>query len=274
MEQLTIRTRSALRSGSRVSRYGRVSKQKESIDTENSLYSQRPSVLKCNKRRKRSRLYHRAKSRVAVESAARVAVDTLVPEPSSLSSSQLTQKKDISAMDNPELKKMLKDADEARQVLVARGFIAEWNARDMKTAVWVDQVELIPFGEYQPGTDLGLELPSVHWKVARAKIVSNVQHYRRISGRPFTSRPRLTHTIKLDFERPLLLHCWNRALHDKPKPGSRVFMSEGKRKRRLVARVSSVEDADYKVAPYRVYGDEWEAYMDNSNLPIPALVFK
>ena len=53
-------------------------------------------------------------------------------------------------MGNPELKKMLKDADEARQVLVARGFIAEWNARDMKTAVWVDQVELIPFGDFQP----------------------------------------------------------------------------------------------------------------------------
>ena len=50
-------------------------------------------------------------------------------------------------------------------------------------------------------------------------------------------------------------------------------MSEGKRKRKLVARVSSVEDADYKVPPYRVYGDEWEAYMDNSNLPIPELVF-
>ena len=69
------------------------------------------------------------------------------------------------------------------------------------------------------------------------------------------------------------MHCVNSALPKKFRAGAKVFMSGGKDGRTLVAYISSVEDADYKVPPYRVYGDEWEAYMDNSNLPIPELVF-
>ena len=65
----------------------------------------------------------------------------------------------------------------------------------------------------------------------------------------------------------------NSSLSAEFKPGSEVFMLAGKKKRKLVAYISSVESVNYNDAPYRSYGDEWEAFMDNSNLPVPELVF-
>ena len=51
-------------------------------------------------------------------------------------------------------------------------------------------------------------------------------------------------------------------------------MRDGKRGRTLVANVLSVEDASYADAVYHGYGDDWAQFMNNCNLPIPALVFK
>ena len=119
-----------------------------------------------------------------------------------------------------------------------------------------------------------MKLPSVHQDVARYKIKSLLEHHLRQSGSEIGSQPRLLEVVQLSFNSPLLLHCLNSTLSADFKPGSKVYMSAGKSNRKLIAYISSVDSASYEVAPYRSYGDDWEAFMDNSNLPIPDLVFR
>ena len=221
----------------------------------------------------RARQRKRAKSRVAVECEPAAVATTGVPEPQALASPRNGSSEAISEMSRSELKGLLRTAISARQELARRGFIAEWVARKMKTAVWVDKVELKPADDVPVGADLGMKLPSVHQEVARHKIKSLLQYHQRISGREVGNKPRLLDPLELSFDSPLLLHCVNSSLSAEFKPGSKVFMSAGKKKRKLVAYISSVDSANYNDAPYRSYGDEWEAFMDNSNLPVPELVF-
>ena len=114
----------------------------------------------------------------------------------------------------------------------------------------------------------------MHREVAHAKIKSLLWYNLELLGREFVKDPRLKEITELSFSSPLLLHCLNSALSDDFKPGSKVFMSAGKTKRKLIAYISSVESVSYEIEPYRSYGDGWEAFMDNSNLPIPDLVFE
>ena len=114
----------------------------------------------------------------------------------------------------------------------------------------------------------------MHSKVAKAKINRFLYFARGDSPSKGGSKPRLSVVTTLPFESPLLLHCVNSALPENIKSGSKVFMSEGKNGRALIAHVRSVESADYRKAPYRSYGDAWESFMHNCNRALPALVFK
>ena len=71
-----------------------------------------------------------------------------------------------------------------------------------------------------------------------------------------------------------IAYCNKRALPGKFRAGAKASMSGGKDGRTLVAYISSVEDADYKIEPYRSYGNDWQPWVYNSKLPRPALVFK
>ena len=274
MSRHTMRTRKLQKSGSQVSLHGRVSRKSKPFEIETELFSNRPSVVENRKRRRLAEYRRRAKSRVAVDCEPNTAACPIVPEPQALCSSQDEQSEAISAMSRSELKGMLKSANMARKELIKRGFIAEWSACKMKTAVWVNKVELIPAKMFHVEAGLGMKLPSVHREVAHAKIKFLLWYRLELLGREFVKDPRLKEITELSFSSPLLLHCLNSALSDDFKPGSKVFMSAGKTKRKLIAYISSVESVSYEIEPYRSYGDGWEAYMDNSNLPIPVLVFE
>ena len=268
-----MRTRSKRKSGSEVSLYGRVRKKSQPFQCDTNLYCNRSTVVEEHNRRRLAEYRRRSKARVAVESKPSAVACPSVSEPQALSSRRNDASEAISAMSRSELKGILRTAITARQELTRRGFIAEWVARKMKTAVWVNKVELKPAGDVPVEADLGMKLPSVHQEVARHKIKSLLQYHQRISGREVGNKPRLLDPLELSFDSPLLLHCVNSSLSAEFKPGSKVFMSAGKKKRKLVAYISSVDSANYNDAPYRSYGDEWEAFMDNSNLPVPELVF-
>ena len=274
MKLRRMHTRSVSSLEPRLSRLGRVLKRPRSPESETLLFSQRPSVVESNRRRMQSRRRRRVDTQVAAESGDAVGEDTVVTGPQPSASLEDDKTGALSAMSSAELKSMLKAADNARQILTKRGWIATWDPEQMTKAVWVDEVELITFGDFQSRTDLGVKLPSVHSKVARAKIVSLLHHHRRTLGSTPTGRPTLTTTTKVPLKRALLLHCQNSDLPNGIKPGSKVFMRDGKRGRTLVANVLSVEDASYADAVYHGYGDDWAQFMNNCNLPIPALVFK
>ena len=270
----TMRTRSKRKSGSEVSLYGRVRKKSQPFQNDTNLYCNRSTVVEEHNRRRLAEYRRRSKARVAVESKPSAVACPSVSEPQALSSRRNDASEAISAMSRSELKGILRTAITARQELTRRGFIADWSACDMKTAVWVNKVELIPPPRLHVEPDLGKKLPSVHQDVARYKIKSLLQHHLRLSGSEVGSQPRLLEVVHLSFSSPLLLHCLNSTLSADFKPGSKVYMSAGKSNRKLIAYISSVDSASYEFAPYRSYGDDWEAFMVNSNLPIPDLVFK
>ena len=139
---------------------------------------------------------------------------------------------------------------------------------------WVDEVQLYPAKFTIQERDLGFKLPSTHSEVAKAKIRQLLFKEQGRSPTGSRIRPRLTEVMPFSCRRPLLLHCIYSPPQPKIKAGVTVYMSEGSNGRTLVARVCSVESADYSDPPFREYGDQWQAYMFNRNSALPALVFK
>ena len=269
-----MQTRMMKDARSRQSRSGRVLKRKIPVDCDIQLTTNQPSRLASRQRRRCAAGKARRKAHAQSTVPAPVVGPKPTPKVAALQSCRSYDSTTLSKLSTAELEDFVIASNVARRELQGRGWIARWDACDMKQAVWVNVVELLPASDYYPASVLGTKLPSCNGLVARAKIRQLQCHHLGITPSKGDNWPRLSTATKIRFQRPLLLHCVNKKLPKRIKRGSRVFMEEKSNGRKLVARVLSVESASHKKAPYRKYGNQWQSHMRDSNTALPALVFR
>ena len=266
--EYTLLTRSKRIARSRTSRYGRLRKKKIWKEDDEQVLAQRPEYLrKLALKRRRVLRARRAQRQAAVSDADATGLGGDL-EPGTLRSDRHDDSKPLSGLPASELHGIMAAGDAARKILKTQGWITNWDATAMKTAVWTKKIVLLPRTVSVSESICGFKLPSINPLVAQAKITSSLFLAEGENPSKEGRSPSLRRETELTYKRPLLLHCVNSALPEKFRAGAKVFMSEGKGGRTLVAYISSVEDADYKVEPYRSYGNDWQSWMYNSKTVI------